>query len=267
MRYLLLPLNPITTVKLPSLQLKRGMAVLFLASCFLCACATREAPKAPTPPPPASPGTQLSQAPPPALNEVQEAVKRVFKEAALIDSTRNPNYLAGDFNGDGSPDIAVILKPAPGKLSQMNQEFPPWILRDPFVTPEPGMPALEIAATDVLLAVIHGYGPYGWRDPQATQTYLLKNAVGSDVKTLSKTDFVTANQGKKLPRLRGDSISEVLRGRSGYLYFAEAMYSWYDPKTFKGESDGRLIHRGAAARTDGSDLLNIRARRGIQAEK
>ena len=49
----------------------------------------------------------------PKLVEVQDAVKRVFKDAAVIDSNYNPNFLAGDFNGDTSQDIAVIIKPAP----------------------------------------------------------------------------------------------------------------------------------------------------------
>jgi hypothetical protein len=246
------------------------MAVILGTFSLICACTSREQPKAPAPPPPsaaAPPSQQLLQTPPPKLDEVQDAVTRVFKGAALVDSTRNPHFLAGDFNGDGSQDIAAIIKPAPGKLAQMNEEFPPWIVRDPFITVQPGMPRLRIAATDVLLAVIHGYGPNGWRDPQATQTYLLKNAVGSDVKTFPKSDFMTANQGKKLPRLLGDSIGEVLRGRSGYLYFAEATYSWYDPKTFKGEPERRPTHSGATARTGPSDLLNMRVKRDIRVEK
>jgi hypothetical protein len=246
------------------------MALMLAASSFVCACASRDSATGPAAPPPsaaAAPSQPPSQTPPPKLDEVQQAVNRVFKGAALVDATRDPNFLAGDFNGDGSQDLAAILKPAVGKLSQMNEEFPPWIVRDPLVPVQPGMPPLRITATDVLLAVIHGYGPNGWRDPQATQTYLLKNAVGSEVKTFPKSEFMAANQGKKLPRLAGDSIGELLRGRSGYLYFAEATYSWYDPKTFKGEPEKRLIHAGATARTDQSDLLNMRVKRDVPAEK
>ena len=264
-----LRLRGTTTAKLPSLGLNAIMVVLFVASLLLCACASRKAPPPPnsTPPAPAeSPQTQLSQTSPPKFVEVQEVVKRVFKEAALLDSSRDPNFLVGDFNGDGSQDIAVVLKPAPGKLSQMNQEFPPWILRDPSISAQPGAPT-RVDATDALLAVIHGYGPNGWRDPQATQTFLLKNAVGSDARTLSKSDFAAANQGKKIPRLQGDSIGEVLRGRSGYLYFANATYSWYDARTFKGEPERRLVHRGGTVRTDQSDLLNMRGKREIPVEK
>ena len=270
MRHSLVPPRRTTTARLSLSRIKIGMAVLVAASSLVCACTSREAAKGPGAPPPSAappPSQQLSQTPPLNLVEVQQAVTRVFKGAALLDSTRDPNFLAGDFNGDGSQDIAAILKPAPGKLSQLNEESPPWIVKDPFIPAQPGMPPLRMAATDVLLAVIHGYGQNGWRDPQATQTYLLKNAVGPDLKTFPKSDFLAANLGKKLPRLLGDSIGEVLRGRSGYLYFAEATYSWYDPKTFKSEPERRLVHSGATARTGQSDLLNMRVKRDIPAEK
>src|SRR6185436_16518939 len=69
------------------------------------------------------------------LSEVQEAVRRVFKDAAVVDTDYNPNYLAGDFNGDGSQDLAVIVKPV--KLDLMNQELPPWLVREPRAKRDP----------------------------------------------------------------------------------------------------------------------------------
>lgn len=181
---------------------------------------------------------------PPTVTDVNEAVARIFKQAARVDSTSSPNFLAGDFNGDNSTDIAVVLKPVAGKLDEMNEQFPPWILRDPFVTPKPGAPPMRIAENELLLAVIHGYGPKGWRDPEATQTYLLKNSVGQDVKAQTKIEIANANKGNSSPRLTGDLIGETLQGKSGYLYFDGAQYSWYDPKTFKGQVDARVVHPG-----------------------
>jgi rhodanese-related sulfurtransferase len=172
--------------------------------------------------------------------EVQEAVRRVFKDAAVADANYNPNFLAGDFNGDGSQDIAVIVRPAPDKLDQMNEEFPPWLLRDPRATKrEP----LRVEKSEVLLAVIHGYGANDWRDPEATQTFLLKNVVGSDLRVQSGKEFVSANSGKKLPRPQGDLIGETLQGTQGYIYYAAANYSWYDRKTFKGQPQTRMVHQ------------------------
>jgi len=51
----------------------------------------------------------------------------------------------------------------------------------------------------------------------------------------SGKDFATANSGRKLPRPQGDLIGETVQGTPGYLYYATSTYSWYDPKTFKGE--------------------------------
>ena len=228
---------------------KVGLAVLVVSCCFAFGCSTGSKPKVEAPPAPIAkiedPAAEVAKSPPPELYQVQEAVKRVFKEAAVVDPNQRPAFVAGDFNGDLSEDIAVVLKPVPEKLPDLNEEYPAWILRDPFGTPEPRSPRLRIAATDVLLAVIHGYGSQGWRDPQATQTYLLKNAAGSAMETHGGKEFVTANQGKKLPALRGDLIGEMLDGKSGYLYYSGATYSWYDPKTFTGEPDPRRSHGSA----------------------
>ena len=184
----------------------------------------------------------------PKLAEVQDAVKRVFKDVAVIDPNYNPNFLTGDFNGDTSQDIAIIIKAAPGKLDQMNEEFQPWLLRDPRAA-NTGRSRLVIEKDEVLLAVIHGYGTNDWRDPEATQTFLLKNVVGSDLRVQSGKEFVTENSGRKLPRPQGDLIGETLQGTPGYLYFAAATYSWYDPKTFKGETaESRMVHRPRAMR-------------------
>ncbi len=221
------------------------LAVVIAACVFLLSCTTADKPMTEAPPSPVvqmDQPQQVANLPPPEVGKVQEAVKRVFKDSVLIDTSRKPIFVAGDFNGDLSQDIAIVLKPAPEKLSDLNQEFSTWIVRDPFAGNESRVPRLRVAANDVLLAVIHGYGANGWRDPQATQTYLLKNVVGSDMVAHPAKDVATASQDKKLPQLRGDVIAEVLGGTSGYLYYAGATYSWYDPKSFKGEPQPGMVH-------------------------
>jgi len=226
---------------------------IFIAlCCFVASCASSqhrlvEAPPAYQPPAPAT----VAEMPklPAKLNEVQAAVKRVFKDAAILDSSREPSFLVGDFNGDQSQDMVVVIKPAAGKITDMNQEFPPWILKDPFA-PRSTNSALRIEGNDVLLAVIHGYGANDWRDPQATQTFLLKNAVGSGMELNRGKDFLAAHSGERIPRLQGDLIREVVHGVSGYLYYSGSTYSWYDPKTFKGELPFRLVHPGMMHRND-----------------
>ena len=213
----------------------RAVILIFLAF-TLCACGSskRQAKEAPPPayqPTPESTPIPLGVNSAPKQAEVQQAIKRVFKDAAVLDTNYNPSFLAGDFNGDGSQDIAVILKPV--KLDEMNQDLPPWLVRQPRRNRDTRV-RIPIEKNDTLLAVIHGYGANHWRDPEATQTYVLKDVVGNDLKVASPKDFVAANSGRKLPRAQGDLIGETVRGNPGYLYFAQATYSWYDPKTFTG---------------------------------
>ena len=194
----------------------------------------RAAVEAPPPnyqPTPESTPVRLTAAAAPRLPEVRDAIKRVFKDAAVLDPNYNPNFLMGDFNGDASQDLAVILKPV--NLDEMNQEYSPWLVRAPR-TRKTDRTRLKIEKDETLLAVIHGYGTNDWRDPEATQTFVLKDVVGNDLKVQSGKEFVAANAGRKLPRAQGDLIGQTLQGTQGYLYFATSSYSWYDPKTFQG---------------------------------
>ena len=217
-----------------------------LSVCFIAACSKApkqvvEAPPSFQPTPAANPPVKMGIAQAPKLVEVQDAVKRVFKDAAVIDTNHEPSFLAGDFNGDSSQDIAVVIKPA--NLDEMNQDLPPWLVREPRSN-KPPVTRLRVDKDEVLLAVIHGYGTNDWRDPEATQTFLLKNVVGSGLHVQSGKQFAEANSGKRLPRPQGDLIAETLQGKPGYLYYATATYSWYDPKTFQGETQPtRMVHQ------------------------
>ena len=181
-------------------------------------------------PSPESTPVRVAAAPAPRLPEVKDAIKRIFKDAAVLDQDRNPNFLMGDFNGDASQDLAVIIKPA--NLEEMNQELPPWLVRAPRNN-KVDRALLKIEKDESLLAVIHGYGTNDWRDPEATQTFVLKNVVGNDLKIHTGKDFVAANPGRKLPRPQGDLIGETVQGTQGYLYYSVSTYSWYDPLSFK----------------------------------
>jgi hypothetical protein len=177
----------------------------------------------------------------PKLSEVQNKIKTVFKDAAVLNPNHNPNFFSGDFNGDASADLVVILKPV--NLEEMNRQFAPWLVRDPRANTSTRVRP-PIQKDETLLAVIHGFGTNDWRDPDATQTFVLKNVVGNDMKVQTGKEFVEANSGRKLPRPQGDLIGETIDGTRGYLYYATSNYSWYDPKTFKGdESTPGMFHK------------------------
>ena len=247
-----------------------SLAFLVGTSALLSGCA-----KPPAPPPTVAeqpPVAQKPEAPNPAPQpkemsallpgkpeEVQSAVTRIFKGAVVIDTSRNPNFLFGDFNGDLSQDLAVIIRPAEGKLLELNQEFPNWIAREPlrdvFAKPKlmaaAARPAPSAAAgqtvrfeqSDVLLAIIHGNGPSGWRDPDATQTHLLRDVVGTDLRTLPLKGAAKAYKGTKpFPAIYGDLIQETLHGQSGFLHFTGGVYGWYDRKNYKTEEGTMSAH-------------------------
>ena len=214
-----------------------------------------EPPRAEQPPPaeavlpPATPTVEVkpepaAKLPPPTQDEVRGAVARVYKDTVVVDTNR---FAVGDFNGDGSQDLAVVVTPATGMLGEINSEVANWILEDPqkIVLPDPKKAAQPMAPvpaptrvvqSDVLLVVLHGHGPSGWRSPESRQTYLLKNAAEGGIKSQQITTVLKDNGGKPpLLKLRGDVISETLGAEPGFLYYNGSKYVWY-PRSRGAES-------------------------------
>lgn len=208
--------------------------------------AARDArPPAAAPEPSPAPAAAPTQAPPrPELSEaspaeLRECVKRVYGNAVTVEEGRPDNYVTGDFNGDGSQDIAVFVRPDRGMLREINDELANWILEDPReVEPPPagkvsaasgGRPSpVRVTPGDLLLAVIHGYKDAGWRNPAATQTYLLRNAAGSALKTSPRAEALdTLRTEVQPPALTGDVLSETLAREQGFLYWNGAKYAWH----------------------------------------
>lgn len=195
--------------------------------------------------------------PAPEPAEVNHAVERVFKGAVTVETDRNPYFTVGDFNGDFSQDLAVVVKPAPGKLPEINDELASWILVDPVRGAKPGpkgvpYPELhtemvrrrrvQVVQGDTLLAVIHGFQSKGWRDPQATQTYVLRGAAGARMGTQARKQIVWAGNEERLPRIWGDVIAQTISDQPGFLYYNGAKYGWYDPRTYQPDTTARTVH-------------------------
>ena len=224
------------------------VSLLVLSAFSFGACTSTPKLKAEAPPPvyqstpesaaPLTPSVAIA----PKLPEVESKIKTIFKNAVVLHPDHNPNFFMGDFNGDNSQDLVVILKPV--NLEEMNRQFAPWLVRDPRSNLSTRVRP-PIQKDDTLLAVIHGFGNNDWRDPDATQTFVLKNVVGNNLKVQTGKEFAEANSGRKLPRAQGEVIGETIDGTQGYLYYATSNYSWYDPKTYKGnEQTTGVFHRG-----------------------
>jgi hypothetical protein len=187
----------------------------------------------------ASPSATPASAPAPSPNEVTDKVTRIFQGAAQVDQAQQGKALVGDFNGDGSEDIAVVVKPDPARLEDFNSEVSLWILNDPHkvVLPDPKkatqhLPApepIQVEAGDVLLAVIHGFKEEGWRNPAAQQTYVLKNAIGSDLR-VEPRHHVMAEYKLSMQQVRGDCIRADTGREAGLIYWMGAKYAWLPTK-------------------------------------
>jgi hypothetical protein len=218
---------------------------LLFAACTNTPREQTEANLAPTPAPtqaapvaratPTAPPTPFVAPTPaePQTNEVANKVAQIFKGAVEFDA-KEP-ALVGDFNGDGSQDIAIVIRATSAKLDEMNSEVANWILvapqkiapPDPTKTEQAPPPApAKVKAGDVLLAVIHGFKESGWRNPDAQQTYLLENAVGRGLHVASRQETQSTVKLNVL-RLRGDVIEQDLNGAHGFLYWTGARYGWF----------------------------------------
>lgn len=204
----------------------------------------------------ADPNAKSAATAKPVPAEVRDVGRRIFRDAAVVEASHDPYFVVGDFNGDQSQDIAIVIKPAEGKLSEINQANPPWIVKDPFnpnLPPQLRSEPLQIKEGETLLAIVHGFDAGGWRNPEATQTYLLKEGAGTNIRVQSAKASLAKYAGKPTPTVNGDTISEMLRNTQGFLYFSGASYSWYDPGTFKPEPDRRMAHMPAPAPNKGNE--------------
>lgn len=176
----------------------------------------------------------------PQLSDVQDAVKRVCVDAVAIDTNQSTPFIIGDFNGDGSEDLAVIVRPTKGALPELNSEYANWIIEDPqkVVLPDPNKavqrlpkppPRVFIQANDLLLLILHGYQQAGWHHQYARQTYLLRNAIGENIRAQSFAE-VSKFGGNKNPLQQhpGDVIGEKLNGHDGFLYWTNGRYAWWE---------------------------------------
>ncbi|HSE97120.1 MAG TPA: FG-GAP repeat protein [Blastocatellia bacterium] len=237
----------------------RFLLIALIASMF--ACARPEQPKVEEPPasaiqPPPQPApAQVAQAiKPPGSAEVQSKVKEVFKGAVISDANPGRSVVAGDFNGDGSQDIAVVVRPVETMIEEINGEFASWMLGDPLTAALPppvmmvqnasvGPPPVRIGKGDVLLAIIHGYGVDGWRNPEATQAYLLKNVPGDNMRLRPAAEVLNEDaSNRRLPPVQGDVLSQTIGSHSGFLYFTGAKYAWYAPQLYKTKEPLRRVH-------------------------
>jgi hypothetical protein len=190
--------------------------------------------------------------PPPTAGDVRNLVVRTFAGTVSTEGQEAPKFTVGDFNGDGSEDIAVLVRPNPGKLGEINNPQADWIIWNPAKVPLPKphqrvlkMPSdlkpEYVIRSDRLLAVIHGQGPAGWRNPQAYQAFLLRS--------LSGKNLLAKRLENRLPfqAKPEDVLPENVGGVPGYVYWLGTVYVW-QPESYLTQQRGASTSAKAAAR-------------------
>ena len=116
--------------------MNKNYLILVCLACLLasaCQNSKVESPSTNTPTLAHSASPQPSQRPggQPTEAELRDVIRRNYEDAVTIDNSQSTPFLVGDFNGDGSEDIAIVVKAGKGKLSELNSEYVNWILEDP----------------------------------------------------------------------------------------------------------------------------------------
>jgi hypothetical protein len=178
--------------------------------------------------------TPFPRLPAPAAADVRDAVHRVFGDVLWF-KTEPGNFIVGDFNGDGAEDLAVIGRPAAGKLAEINSEFANWIVQDAdhvqIAAPNQRVMKFakeklpEVSAGEVVLAVIHGFGARGWRNPEARQAYLVKHAAGTFEGTAPSISQKSI-RAMHLP-VETEIINSVRNNRKGFVFWTGGVYAWH----------------------------------------
>ena len=187
-----------------------------------------------SPPTTAAAATPMPKLPAPTQAEALAAFQRVFGNDFTVDPGRE-SFIAGDFNGDGAEDIAFLAQPAPGKLNDINSELANWIIQDAdraFIAP-PGKSVVvppkqvrpQIQKGEEMLVIIHGFGPKGWRSPEARQAYVLKHGAGQ-LAGVAPSASEKAVRAMKLP-VQTDIIQEVRGNKKGFLFWTGGVYAWH----------------------------------------
>lgn len=184
-------------------------------------------------PPPAAPLPSLApKIPLPAEAEVARGMRRAFGDA--VRPVNAQPVLVGDFNGDGAEDVALPVRPAEGRLSELNDEVANWSVQDALEEersrrkPSATVERARVEQDDLLLAVVHGIGPKGWRDEDARQCYLVRHATGAPLEARPRTELLKyVERVPNAAQLEGHVIFCSSGGRPGFLFWTGRRYAWH----------------------------------------
>jgi hypothetical protein len=209
-----------------------ALAVLALAAGVVFSRALARAPRVerPLPPSPAAPEhlrPRVVEADfsPARGGEARLALRRVFGVAV---SLPGDEAAVGDFNGDGSPDMAVLVRAAAGHAAHVSDPLANWTVHDcmPSRVLAAGAgsppPPAAVMEGESFLAVVHGYRGRGWRDPDARQAYLVRG--GPDGPWVARPRAAYPDLGAHREAAMGDVLAPA-RQRDSFVHWTGGRYA------------------------------------------
>ncbi len=174
-----------------------------------------------------------SASPPPS--QVSELLLRTFGGAAEVLLQKVPTAFVGDFNGDGKPDLVVLIRWAGGPPPPGVTQLAPW--PSPPGRRAKRREAVSARQSSVALALFHGQGAAGWRQPQQVFLLMAGDRLSSPIFSDPEGGQLAVvrkgtRRGAGLPPARRGDVLRIPTeaGIDTFLYWDGKTYSVYEPQ-------------------------------------
>lgn len=161
-----------------------------------------------------------------SINEktVQKMIQHYFSAETMISQDSPPNYVKGDFNGDGLNDVAVLFHPQDNiKSSKRRQLIWPWAFNG----------SIQPKRLHKSLAIINGH-PDGWMSQNTKVFALLDNSSALETPSIKLiVEKISGNEHFEniAARKTGDLLLiPTQAGIDTYVYWDHTTYKLHIPE-------------------------------------